>query len=153
VPGDLPSLALLHEDEDIVAVAKPSGQAVIAARGEPGALCLQKQVESELHRRVWVVHRIDRDASGVVLFALNAETHRRLSLSFEHRQVVKTYAAFVAGAIDPPRGRVEVPLHACRIDVPGPRGGGRLVVEAPLAEDLLALDEWLDGAFTPHEAG
>jgi RluA family pseudouridine synthase len=114
VPEDLPPLALLHEDEDVVAVAKPSGQAVIAARGEPRSLCLQKQVETQLRRRVWVVHRIDRDASGVVLFALNAAAHRELSLAFEHRQVVKTYMAFVAGRLEPPAGRIEVPLHAAR---------------------------------------
>jgi RluA family pseudouridine synthase len=234
VPEDLPPLALLHEDEDVVAVAKPSGQAVIAARGEPRSQCLQDQLEAHLHRRLWVVHRIDRDASGVVLFARNAEAHRALSLAFEHRQVVKTYTAFVAGRVDPPRGRIEVPLHAarkgktrpavpgepgalpsvteyatektwsrppvsllevhpltgrhhqirvhlrsvdapilfdpfygrglmpealagspcarlalhaCRIDVPAPRGGGRLAVEAPLSVDLIALTEWLDGAF------
>ena len=228
--GD-PSLALLHEDDDVVAVAKPSGQAVIAARGESRSLCLQKELEGRLHRRLWVVHRIDRDASGVVLFALNADAHRELSLAFEHRKVVKTYEAFVAGPVEPPRGRIEVPLHparrgkarpalpgergaqpssteyatrmtwnlpetvsllevhpltgrhhqirvhlrsagapilfdplygrglmpealagtpcarlalhARRIDVPAPRGGGRLVVEAPLAADLAALAEWL----------
>jgi RluA family pseudouridine synthase len=236
VPEDRPPLALLHEDEDVVAVAKPAGEPVIAARGEPRSQCLQKRVESRLHRRLWVVHRIDRDASGVVLFALNADAHRELSLAFEHRQVVKAYAAFVAGALEPPRGRIEVPLHAARkgksrpalpgepgaqpsateyvtrttwpvasllevhpltgrhhqirvhlrsvgapilfdplygrglvpeglagapcsrlalhsrrIDVPAPRGGGRLVVEAPLAEDLIALKEWLDGAFTTNE--
>jgi RluA family pseudouridine synthase len=232
VPEASPPLALLHEDDDVVAVAKPSGQAVIAARGESRSLCLQKELESQLRRRLWVVHRIDRDASGVVLFALNAEAHRELSLAFEHRQVVKTYAAFVAGSVEPPRGRIEVPLHparkgkarpalagepgaqpssteyatrktwrlpgavsllevhpltgrhhqirvhlrslgapilfdplygrglmpealagapcarlalhARRIDVPLPRGGCRLVVEAPLAADLAALAEWLD---------
>jgi len=221
-----------------VAVAKPSGQAVIAARGEPASLCLHKQLESRLRRRVFVVHRIDRDASGVVLFALNAEAHRELSLAFERREVVKTYAAFVAGAVEPPQGLIAVPLHdarrgktrpavpgepgalpsvtdyatvrtwipasllelhpltgrhhqirvhlrslgapilfdplygrglmrperggapcarlalhAQRIDVPAPRGGGRLVVEAPLAEDLAALNEWLDGAFTADATG
>jgi RluA family pseudouridine synthase len=232
-------VALLHEDDDVVAVAKPSGEPVIAARGEPRSLCLQKRLESRLHRRLWVVHRIDRDASGVVLFALNADAHRELSLAFEHRQVVKTYAAFVVGSVVPPRGRIEVPLHAARkgksrpavagergsqpsvteyvtrktwtlavvslldvhpltgrhhqirvhlrslgapilfdplygrgmmpealtgapcarlalharrIDVPAPRGGGRLVVEAPLADDLAALEDWLDGQVGPRSA-
>jgi RluA family pseudouridine synthase len=223
----------LHEDDDVVAVAKPSGQAVIAARGEARSLCLQSRVETHLHRRVWVVHRIDREASGVVLFALNAEAHRVLSLAFEHRQVVKTYVAFVAGLVEPWRGRIEVPLHAARrgkarpavpgepgalpslteyvtrtrwalpaslldvhpvtgrhhqirvhlrssgapilfdplygrglmpealagapcarlalhalrIEVPAPRGGGRLVLDAPLAADLVGLAEWLDSLF------
>jgi RluA family pseudouridine synthase len=233
VSDALPPLALLHEDHDLVAVAKPAGEPVIAARGEPRSLCLQKRLESRLHRRLWVLHRIDRDASGVVLFALNADAHRALSLAFEHRQVVKSYFAFVAGSVEPPRGRIEVPLHparkgktrparpgepgaqaavteyatrkrwslgegwvallevrpvtgrhhqirvhlraagvpilfdplygrgllpealaaapctrlalhARRIDVPGPRGGGRVVVEAPLAPDLAALSRWLD---------
>jgi RluA family pseudouridine synthase len=238
VPEDLPPPALLHADDDVVAVAKPSGQAVIAARDEPRSLCLQKTLGSQLRRRLWVVHRIDRDASGVVLFALNADAHRALSLAFEHRQVVKTYLAFVAGSVEPPRGRIEVPLHAARrgkarpavpgepgplpsateyvtrkrwsaasllevhpltgrhhqirvhlrslgapilfdplygrglmpealagapcsrlalhawrIDVPAPSGGGRLVVEAPLAEDLVALEDWLGGAFTTDGTG
>jgi 23S rRNA-/tRNA-specific pseudouridylate synthase len=112
--ADLPPLDLLHEDHDLVAVAKPAGEPVIAARGEPRSLCLQKRLESRLRRRLWVVHRIDRDASGVVLFALNADAHRALSLAFEHRQVAKSYAAFVAGSIEPSRGRIEVPLHGAR---------------------------------------
>jgi 23S rRNA-/tRNA-specific pseudouridylate synthase len=114
VTETLPPLVLLYEDHDLVAVAKPSGEPVIPARAEPGSLCLQKRLERVLRRRLWVVHRIDRDASGVVVFALNADAHRALSLAFEHRQVTKTYAAFVAGSIDPPRGRIEVPLHAAR---------------------------------------
>jgi RluA family pseudouridine synthase len=246
VPEAPPPLALLHEDHDLVAVAKPAGEPVIAARGEPRSLCLQKRLEGLLRRRLWVVHRIDRDASGVVVFALNADAHRALSLAFEHRQVVKTYAAFVAGSIEPSRGRIDVPLHSARkgkarpalagepgaqpssteyatrkrwsviprdsgvsgpegspgvtaslldvhpltgrhhqirvhlraagtpilfdplygrglmpealagapcarlalharrIDVPAPLGGGRVVVEAPLSADLAALMEWLD---------
>ena len=234
MPESSPLLALLHEDPDLVAVAKPAGEPVIAARGEPRSACLQKRLERQLRRRLWVVHRIDRDASGVVVFALNADAHRALSLAFEHRQVAKTYAAFVAGSIEPARGRIEVPLHAARkgktrparpgepgaqpsateyatrkrwllsgarsvslleahpltgrhhqirvhlrsagtpilfdplygrglmpetlaeapcarlalharkIDVPAPRGGGRVVVEAPFAPDLTALGEWLD---------
>jgi 23S rRNA-/tRNA-specific pseudouridylate synthase len=45
---------------------------------------------------------------------LNADAHRELSLSFEHRQVAKTYTAFVAGSPEPPRGRLDLPLHAAR---------------------------------------
>ncbi|HXY39921.1 MAG TPA: RluA family pseudouridine synthase [Vicinamibacteria bacterium] len=107
-------LALLHEDEAVVAVDKPSGLPVIAARGEPPEGCLQKQLERQLGQRLFVVHRIDRDASGVVLFAREAQAHRALSLSFEHRQVSKTYHAFVSGLLSPARGRLEVPLHAAR---------------------------------------
>jgi RluA family pseudouridine synthase len=105
---------LLHEDRDLVAVAKPPGEPVIPARGESARDCVERRLERQLGRRLWVVHRIDRDASGVVVFALNADAHRALSLSFEHRRVTKAYAAFVAGRIEPPRGRLDVPLHGAR---------------------------------------
>jgi RluA family pseudouridine synthase len=244
VPETLPPLVLLHEDHDLVAVAKPAGEPVIPARGESARDCVQRRLERQVGGRLWVVHRIDRDASGVVVFARNADAHRELSLAFEHRQVVKAYAAFVAGRIEPPRGRLDVPLHparkgktrpalpgeagaqpsqtdyatrkrwtltadgrivslleahpltgrhhqirvhlrsagtpilfdplygrglmpealagapcarlalhARRIDVPAPRGGGRVVVEAPFPPDLAALVEWLDARGEGETAG
>ena len=122
MPETLPPLVLLHEDHDLVAVAKPAGEPVIPARGESARDCVQRRLERQVGGRLWVVHRIDRDASGVVVFARNADAHRELSLAFEHRQVVKAYAAFVAGSIEPPRGRLDVPLHAARKgkSAPGP---------------------------------
>ncbi len=107
-------LSVLHEDEDVLAVAKSAGEPVIAARGEPREACLQRRLERERGGRLWVVHRIDRDASGVVLFARNAAAHRALSLAFERRQVAKTYLAFTAGTPAPASGRLEVPLHPAR---------------------------------------
>lgn len=106
--------ALLYQDQDVVAVDKPSGEPVIAARGEPPEACLQKRLERQLGQRLFVVHRIDRDASGVVLFARHAQAHRTLSLAFEHRQVRKAYWAFVSGVLSPPRGTLDLPLHAAR---------------------------------------
>ncbi len=105
---------LLYEDDDVVAVDKPSGEPVIAARDEPRDACLQKRLERQLGQRLFVVHRIDRDASGVVLFARHAQAHRTLSLAFEHRQVHKVYWAFVSGVLAPPRGSLDLPLHAAR---------------------------------------
>jgi len=107
-------LVLLHDDGALVAVAKPPGEPVIAARGEPPEACVQKRLERQLGRRVYVVHRIDRDASGVVLFALDAEAHRAASLAFEHRRVRKLYLAWVAGGLAPASGRFEMPLHVAR---------------------------------------
>ena len=107
-------LTILHDDGALVAVAKPAGEAVIAARGEPPSACVQKRLERQLRRRVFVVHRIDRDASGVVVFALDASAHRAASLAFEHRRVDKRYLAFVAGALEPAEGRLDTPLHSAR---------------------------------------
>lgn len=88
-------LLVLHQDRDVVAVDKPPGVPVIPARGEDGGECLQHRLQRQIGHRLWVVHRIDRDASGVVLFASNAAAHRMLSLAFEQRQVHKSYVAFV----------------------------------------------------------
>jgi RluA family pseudouridine synthase len=105
---------VLHDDGALVAVAKPAGEPVIAARGEPREACVQRRLERQLGRRVYVVHRIDRDASGVVVFATDAAAHRAASLAFEERRVEKLYLAFVAGALEPAAGRLELPLHAAR---------------------------------------
>ncbi len=108
------ALGILHDDGALVAVAKPPGEPVIAARGEPPDACVQKRLERQLGRRVYVVHRIDKDASGVVLFALDAEAHRASSLAFEHRQVRKHYLAWTAGELSPAAGLLDVALHSAR---------------------------------------
>jgi RluA family pseudouridine synthase len=127
-------LVLLHEDRDVVAVDKPSGVPVIPARGEDEGACLRKRLERQTGRRLWVVHRIDRDASGVVLFARNAEAHRALSLAFEHRQVHKSYVAMVAGRLSPLAGRLDVALHAARKGKTRPATPGEPGAQAAVTE-------------------
>jgi RluA family pseudouridine synthase len=105
---------LVHQDSDIVAVSKPAGEPVIAERGRAPDACLRRRLESELGQRLWVVHRIDRDASGLVVFARNADAHRALSLAFEERRVEKTYVAFAGGEIEKERGTIDVALHPAR---------------------------------------
>jgi RluA family pseudouridine synthase len=109
-----PPLPLLHDDDDVVAVSKPPGEPVIAERGGPPEACLRRRLESQIGRRLWVVHRIDRDASGLVVFAGHADAHRALSLAFEHRQVVKTYVALAGGEPEKEHGTIQVALHAAR---------------------------------------
>jgi RluA family pseudouridine synthase len=128
---EAPAIVLRHDDdilelegEGIVAVAKPPGEPVIPARGEPPDTCLRHRLERKLQRRLWVVHRIDRQASGVVLFATSAGTHRALSIAFEQRLVAKTYRAFTAGAPSPPSGRVDLALHGARKGKTRPAAAG-----------------------------
>lgn len=127
-------LTVLHDDGALVAVAKPAGEPVIPARGEPPGACVQKRLERQLGRRVFVVHRIDRDASGVVVFALDAVAHRAASLAFEHRQVSKQYLAFVAGAIEPASGRLDTPLHAARKGKTRPARAGEAGPQAAVTD-------------------
>jgi tRNA pseudouridine32 synthase / 23S rRNA pseudouridine746 synthase len=127
-------IVLLHDDGALVAVDKPPGVPVIAARGEPPEACLQKRLERQLGRRIYVVHRIDRDASGVVLFALEAASHRAASLAFEHRRVQKRYLAFVAGELAPAAGRIEQALHPARKGKTRPARPGEPGAQAALTD-------------------
>lgn len=99
---------------DLVAVDKPAGLPVVPARGEAPEHCLRARLEGELGERLWVVHRLDRETSGVVVFARHPDAHRALSLAFERREVAKTYVAFVGGPRLAEQGRVELALHAAR---------------------------------------
>ncbi len=113
---------VLYDEGDILVVDKPAGIAIIPARGEAPEASLHRRVEQQIGARLFIVHRIDRDVSGVVVFARTAEVHRHLSLAFEHRQVEKTYTAWVVGrARDPPPShRYPPPRCSQRKDPPRP---------------------------------
>jgi RluA family pseudouridine synthase len=103
-------LRVVYEDGRVLALDKPSGQAVIPGRGldaEP----LSLQAGRVLGAKVFVVHRLDRGASGLVLFAKDAATHRDLSLLFEGRRMHKLYLALVQGSLGAD-GAVDRPLRA-----------------------------------------
>lgn len=89
---------ILHEDEELVVVDKTAGLAVLADRWDDSADHLDDLLNERFApARVFVVHRIDRDTSGLVIFAKNAEAHRSLSAAFETRRVGKTYILAVHG--------------------------------------------------------
>jgi RluA family pseudouridine synthase len=136
---------VLHDDADLVAVAKPPGLPVIPARGEEPDACLRRRLEAQLGSALFVVHRIDRDASGLVLFARHAEAHRALSLAFERRQVAKHYVAYLAGALEPPAGRIETPLHAARRGKTRPARPGEPGARAAVTEYATEAAWRLDG--------
>jgi tRNA pseudouridine32 synthase / 23S rRNA pseudouridine746 synthase len=113
-------ISILFEDEDVVAVDKPEGLAVIPER-RPEAESLLGLLEARRDEKLFVVHRIDKDTSGVVVLARNAQTHRFLNGQFETRQVEKTYLVLVHGSVEPETGTIDVPLR--------PFGSGRVGVD------------------------
>src|SRR5690242_16896817 len=104
-------IQILYEDKHLLALAKPSGQVVIPGRGELGGDPLNKELETYLGQKAFVVHRLDRGASGLVLFAKDAHTHKQLSLQFEKREVQKTYLVLVQGRVEA-GGKIEQPIKA-----------------------------------------
>ena len=119
-------LAIVFEDDKIIVVNKPSGQAVIPGRGltqEP----LVAQVTAHMGSKAFVVHRIDLETSGLVLFAKDADIHRKLSQLWEEHGVKKVYLAWVQGVMEKPLGTFKAHLKefgSGRIGV-DPSGAGK----------------------------
>lgn len=103
---------ILFEGAGVLAVDKPAGMLVIPGRAE-GEPSLREALEAKLGRKVFVVHRLDRDTSGVLVFALDAERHRALSMAFESGQVRKRYVALVEGRVEAPQ-LIDAPLSPGR---------------------------------------
>lgn len=107
-------LTVLGQGEGFVAVDKPAGRLVIPGRQGPEAeRDLRAEVEAQLGRPLWVVHRLDRDTSGVLLFATDAAAHRVLSRAFERHLVAKRYLALCAGTLFG-SGQIDRPLVPIR---------------------------------------
>lgn len=102
-------LDVLHEDAQLIVVNKPTGLLSVPGRGEHLADCLLSRVQ-EAFPQALLVHRLDRDTSGVMVFAQTPHAQRHLGLQFEKRQTKKTYVARVWGKLEPKTGTVDLPL-------------------------------------------
>jgi RluA family pseudouridine synthase len=114
------TIPILYEDDDILAVSKPETLAAIPERhGQGGSLfevlCAQRG------ERLYIVHRIDKETSGLIVFARHAEAHRRLNRQFETRAVDKTYLSLAHGVIAEDAGSIDAPLRQF--------GSGRVAVD------------------------
>lgn len=90
-------LTLLYQDEHYVAIDKPAGMLVHRTRIAEEAEYAMQRLRDQLGQHVFVVHRLDRPTSGVLLFALSSEAARAMCGVFESRQVEKRYLAVVRG--------------------------------------------------------
>jgi RluA family pseudouridine synthase len=103
-------IEILYEDENLIAVNKPEGIAAIPENDKTVA-CLYNLLSEKYSKKIYIVHRLDKEVSGVMLFAFNGETHRELSLLFESRNVRKTYKALVIGKPEYEEGIINYPLR------------------------------------------
>lgn len=105
-----PGYTVLASDPFLVVCDKASGLLSVPGIGPEKADCLVARLQRDfLGARI--VHRLDRDTSGAIVLARDAETHRALSMDFEARRVEKTYEALVSGHVGPDRGTVDLPLR------------------------------------------
>ena len=116
VPEDIP-LDIIHEDEALLVVNKPAGMVVHPALGHPSgtlvnavlAHCPQVADVGGLER-AGIVHRLDKDTSGLILIAKADAVRAALQRQFKRRQVAKTYLALVEGQVQPREGVIEAPV-------------------------------------------
>jgi tRNA pseudouridine32 synthase / 23S rRNA pseudouridine746 synthase len=104
---------IIHADDQILVVDKPAGLSVLPEGWEPGIPYLIQQLEAEFSR-IWVVHRLDKVTSGVMVFALAADAHRELNRQFEKHEVRKKYHALCNGL---PKWDEHTARHPLRMNV------------------------------------
>jgi 23S rRNA pseudouridine955/2504/2580 synthase/23S rRNA pseudouridine1911/1915/1917 synthase len=99
---------IIFEDDDFIALNKPSGLLSIPDR--KGIDISLKVLLKEKYGDIFTVHRLDKDTSGLIVFAKNEMAHRHLSLQFENRQTKKIYQGLVIGSLMEKKGRISYPL-------------------------------------------
>ncbi|MDR1104641.1 MAG: RluA family pseudouridine synthase [Endomicrobium sp.] len=107
----------IYQDDDIIVVNKPSGIIVIPDQDTNESKTLVGILKKRLNQKIWVVHRIDKDTTGVLVFAKNAESHRNISMQFENSQVYKKYIALLSGVLEENEGTINKPILISGRDV------------------------------------
>lgn len=115
-----PYLDVLHVDDDILVVNKPSG--LLSVPGKDPSLwdCVEHRAR-QTYPSAGMCHRLDKDTSGVLVLALNKRAHGRIGSQFEHRQTTKFYVARVAGVMAEDQGLVDLPLATDWLNKPRQR--------------------------------
>jgi 23S rRNA pseudouridine1911/1915/1917 synthase len=120
-------LEVLYEDEDVIAINKPAGMTVHAGAGNVSGTLVNALLGRGLELskggdplRPGIVHRLDKETSGVILVAKNDAAHARLGEAFQQRAVKKTYLALVQGILNEKTGSIELaigrdPIHRTRM--------------------------------------
>ncbi len=103
------NIEILYSDANILAVNKPSGLLTIPDGYHPELPCAVRLLQAN-QGQLWVVHRLDKETSGVLLFARNALAHRFLNKQFQNRQVQKVYRAIIAGSPEWEQKEIDLPL-------------------------------------------
>ena len=101
---------IVYEDENLVVVNKPAGLLTIPDRWDQTKVSLLGIMNETLSSSVRTVHRLDKETSGLILFAKNVETQREISRQFEAHEIEKTYLALVDGEVEG-EGTIELPLE------------------------------------------
>jgi len=105
------NLTILYTDANLLVIDKPAGVLSIPDGYDHAVPYLGRILEPS-YGRLWVVHRLDKETSGVMVFARNADVHSKLNEQFAEHQVSKTYHALIFGLPDWEEKMADIPLRA-----------------------------------------
>ncbi len=100
---------VVFKDEDILCIEKPAGSLSIPDRYDPSKKNIYHYLQNR-HPGVMPVHRLDKDTSGIMVWALNEQAHRSLNTQFADRQVIKHYLAIVHGNMHESHGKIDAAI-------------------------------------------
>lgn len=109
VPFCKEPVSILYQDNDLLLVNKPSGLLSVPGRHPDNKDCLINRVQKD-YPTARIVHRLDMDTSGIMVIALNADSHRHLNRQFEQRKTEKRYEAIVHGIMEKDEGEIDLPI-------------------------------------------
>lgn len=101
--------SIISENEDFIAINKEAGLLTIPDRHDDTQLSLYK-ILNQRYGKIFIVHRLDRDTSGLILFAKTETTHKYLSQLFEQRNIKKNYLGIVRGSMPEKEGAINEPI-------------------------------------------
>jgi RluA family pseudouridine synthase len=125
-------IEVLLETSDWLALDKPEGMATIPG-GDWAGSTLLSEAEAMFGQKLYVVHRLDKETSGVVVFARTPEAHRILNELFSQRRIAKTYVALLHGVVAAPTGQIRGALREF--------GSGRVAIDARRGKESLTRYE------------
>lgn len=134
---------LIYEDEDILVLNKPAGIAVeVSARSSERTVLDDVR---ETYPEALLVHRIDKDTSGLLMVAKNAEAHEYYKQLFKERKIQKTYITLVSGAVSKDEGVITLPIVRSKKDFRKRISSPRMVPGARAAETHFKIIKKFDG--------
>ncbi len=128
-------IPVLFEQDDLIAIDKPEGIASIPTR-EPGEQTVLSLLSLQCKERLFIVHRLDKEVSGVMLFAKSAQAHRHLNDQFFRRTIKKTYTLLAHGRLAADCGEINKPLRQF--------GSGRMGVDDKTGKESITAYDVLD---------
>ena len=139
--ADMIQSAVIYQDASAIAIDKPPGLATQGGTGTTRHVDGMLDALAEDGERPRLVHRLDRDTSGVLLLARTQKSAAKLTASFRDRSAKKLYWALVAGVPDPARGKIDLALKKA-----GSRGNERMVWDDPDGDRAITFYATLEKA-------